>query len=304
MIRETEVSVLSDFVPAKIEPWIRAPHVKGRTQINRRAAVTRLAGWLAHPKRRLVPRGLFDDLDEIAVKSHPPRRLSVSGVAALMKAAAKHSAVDRKTKQRVRMLTNYVLRTFVGLRPSEVLDLADAPERINLDEGYVFVGDPRSRTHRAVKLTPSAKAWLTYSLELAPEIVFKARLHERVKADAKLNEIWEPDICRHTYGSFHLRRHRNDTLTADEMGNSVRVVRGFYAVPLTDEELAAFDRLLPPGWRWSKPKRKSQPSVPERITAPSSAAKRPSSGAGGIRSSTLHPSASTGTVAAPTPDPR
>jgi hypothetical protein len=314
MIRETGVVDVAEFVPDRIEPWIRAPHLKGRTQINRRAAVTRLARWLSHPKRRIVPRALFDDLEEIVAEGHPPRRLSVAQVSALLKAAAEHVAIERGSQRKaaaehvaiergsqrsVRMLTNYVLRTFVGLRPSEVLDLAAAPERVNLDEGYVFVGDPRSRTHRAVKLTPNAKAWLIYARDLAPEIVFKARLHERVKAAAGLLEVWEPDICRHTFGSFHLRRHRSDTMTADEMGNSVRVVRGFYAVPLTDEELAAFDRLLPPGWQWSKPKKKGAAPVPVRVTdSPRSARASPSADSADSVASTDHPSAPTGKAAA------
>jgi hypothetical protein len=249
--RETGIRTLNEFNLKLAESWINAPGIMSRTQIKRRATLTNFVTWLSNPKRKLVPSTLLDGLDEIKAGGEPPRRLTVAQVRAVIDAAIADAAIERGTKRPVRMIHNYALRTFAGLRPSEVLDLAAHPERINLEEGYVFVGDPATRTHRAVKLTESARAWLTWCRENAPEIVFKPRIHERVKAAAGVVDIWQPDICRHTFGSFHLRRCRDDRVTADDMGNFVRVVRGFYAVPLTDAELAAFDALLPDGWCWA-----------------------------------------------------
>jgi hypothetical protein len=252
MLRETGIKEVREFTPDNVEPWIHAPMLKGRSKINRRAVVTNLARWLAHPKRKIITRDLFGSLDEIqATDSEAQRRLSTAQVADLLRVAAELTGLDRTTGKRVRMLYNFALRTFAGLRPSEVEDLATHPDRVNMAEGYIFVGDARTRTHRAVKITPNARAWFEYCQAHCPEVVFKARLHERIKAATGLGEIWQPDICRHTFGSFYLRRTKNVNTTAEEMGNSPRVIRSFYAVPLTDEELKAFDLLLPPGYCWA-----------------------------------------------------
>lgn len=244
--RKAHIKNLGDMTFANAKDWIFADNLKPLTQRSRRTVLIGFVNWLAAKPRQLLPRDFLEGLPVIAGEGAAPRRLLSVQVSALMNAAAADSYTNEATGATGRMLHNYVLRTFVGLRPSEVEELAVNPKGINLNEGYVFANK------RAVKLEPNARAWLEYCRDNAPEIFFNPHVHNRVKIAAGLKKVWQPDICRHTYGSVHLRRYKDINRTVEDMGNSVNVVRRYYAVPMTDEERVAFDDLLPPGYRWKK----------------------------------------------------
>ena len=53
------------------------------------------------------------------------------------------------------------------------------------------------------------------------------------------------NILRHTFGSYHFALHRNENLTAAEMGNSPAMVFRHYRAVVTSKAAARFWNLLP-----------------------------------------------------------
>jgi hypothetical protein len=53
------------------------------------------------------------------------------------------------------------------------------------------------------------------------------------------------NILRHTFGSYHYALHRNENLTAAEMGNSPAIVFRHYRAVDTPEAAKQFWNLLP-----------------------------------------------------------
>jgi len=53
------------------------------------------------------------------------------------------------------------------------------------------------------------------------------------------------NVLRHTFGSYHYAMHRNENLTAAEMGNSPAMVFRHYRAVVTPEAAAKFWNLLP-----------------------------------------------------------
>jgi hypothetical protein len=54
------------------------------------------------------------------------------------------------------------------------------------------------------------------------------------------------NVLRHTFGSYHYALHRNENLTAAEMGNSPTMVFRHYRAVGTPEAATRFWNLLPP----------------------------------------------------------
>jgi hypothetical protein len=53
------------------------------------------------------------------------------------------------------------------------------------------------------------------------------------------------NVLRHTFGSYHYALHRNENLTAAEMGNSPAMVFRHYRAVVTPEAAAKFWNVLP-----------------------------------------------------------
>jgi hypothetical protein len=68
--------------------------------------------------------------------------------------------------------------------------------------------------------------------------------HERLQAVAKLTP-WPRNVLRHSFGSYHLAFHKNEALTAAEMGNSPAVIFQHYRALVTPEAADKFWKLLP-----------------------------------------------------------
>lgn len=68
--------------------------------------------------------------------------------------------------------------------------------------------------------------------------------HERLQVLAKLTP-WPRNVLRHSFGSYHLAFHKNEALTAAEMGNSPAVIFQHYRALVTPEAAGKFWKLLP-----------------------------------------------------------
>jgi hypothetical protein len=54
-----------------------------------------------------------------------------------------------------------------------------------------------------------------------------------------------PNVLRHSFGSYHFARHRNENLTAAEMGNSPAMIFQHYRAVVPPEAAARFWSIVP-----------------------------------------------------------
>jgi integrase len=142
-----------------------------------------------------------------------------------------------------------VLQCFGGLRPTEAERLRW--ERIYFETGQIEVLGETSKTGetRFVEMTPLLTAWLfPYRVKAGPITGdhFAKTLHS-VRAAAGLLP-WPKDVLRHTFASYWLAALRQDRAhLAEQMGNSLAVIRGHYRRAILPSVAEEFWKLTPPG---------------------------------------------------------
>jgi integrase len=65
---------------------------------------------------------------------------------------------------------------------------------------------------------------------------------------------WIPDILRHSYGSYWLKKHGNRAQLAENMGNSLQIIKKHYKRPVKNSDTALYWAILPIGAIASKEK--------------------------------------------------
>jgi integrase len=163
-----------------------------------------------------IPRPLLED--------RPVGILPVSAVSRLIRTAVAHMP---------KMVPSVAIALFAGLRRSELCAL-DWSE-INLASGTIEVKGVKAKTRqrRIVHLAAGLKAWLRPfrqdqgPVTLTPrDDTWGAHLHDLVRKAGIEN--YPHNALRHSFGSYHYELHRNEQLTASEMGNSPAVIFRHY----------------------------------------------------------------------------
>jgi hypothetical protein len=246
--------------------------VGAQTRRNDMNAVSSFCSWLVE-KRRL-DQNPFLKLRRPKIHRATPAVWTVEELARLL-------AFGRVWREG-HCLASLAVLNFVGARPSELTAtrLFYGRHPVARIEG----GKLRGRANRTVPLLPVALAWL--KLAGAPVTVTDVHRYDRKQIKARTGLRWVGDICRHTFISSQLALVEDDARVARAAGTSEDIIHRHYHSLRSKAEARAWAALRP-----------------ARVTAPSSGPALPSLDAGGIHSSRLHPSASTGTVAAPSPGP-
>lgn len=162
--------------------------------------------------------------------------LSPEQAEALLIAAKKYSESES--------LVPYVaISLFAGLRPGEAEQLCW--ERIRTESDQIEVRGETSKTRetRFVRIEPTLRSWLTPHLHKKGVIIGpNFRKHwEAVRRVAgfkfqrdEQGVPWPPDVMRHSFGSYWLAKYADRPRLAEEMGNSVGVIKAHYkrAIPL------------------------------------------------------------------------
>jgi site-specific recombinase XerC len=172
------------------------------------------------------------------VRRQRPAILDAAQLQSLLCAAS--PAISPQRWQSVRLLA------FGGQR-SSVLDWKD----VKLARGFIDVGGETAKTgrRRLGARSESLAAWLGF-LRTAERsccafgVLLQSALYE-AREKAGLKDEWSGNELRHSYASARLAETRNAALVAEELGNSVAIVRAHYAEVLTQEEAAAFFAVLP-----------------------------------------------------------
>lgn len=174
--------------------------------------------------------------------------------------------VPSKAEQLLRLCENqfpaytlfYAISLFAGLRPEECKLLKW--ENVNLEAGEIFVCRHTSKIKedRTVAIEPVLKAWLArYQPKNAkgfvtPQAAFKkitkaihVALGFRGGGKNQEAETWPQDVTRHSYGSYWLAKYKDRAHLAENMGNSIQIIKKHYKRAVSAADAAAFWMIAP-----------------------------------------------------------
>lgn len=141
----------------------------------------------------------------------------------------------------------FALATFAGLRPTEVARVQW--EDFNEKTSQLLVRKGKTPA-RHVDLEPTALAWLKYHRDNTAKdspFVTVTNLENRMKVirTAVFNGGWIQDGLRHGFGTYYKALTKDIEKVADQMGNSVAVVKRHYARAIPADECREFWALTP-----------------------------------------------------------
>lgn len=146
------------------------------------------------------------------------------------------------------LLAATTIGLFAGLRTSELAALDWQDVHLTGKQQFIEVAARKAKTRqrRIVSISDNLSSWLKPVARVAGPVVpdrYRER-HERLQTIAKLTP-WPRNILRHSFGSHHLAFHKNEALTAAEMGNSPAVIFQHYRALVTPEAAEKFWKLIP-----------------------------------------------------------
>ncbi len=178
-------------------------------------------------KRRPCP---LSTIEKPRITRARPAILSVAEFRALLNRA--------RSQERFDVLSWLVLGGLVGLRPSEVLRLEWAGIQFQTREIRIEPGWTKTHRARVIPLQRNALEWLRLIAASAAEKTGRVMPLEstwnnrwrrwRQDEDAPLPLVWwngKDDVLRHSYGTCRAAILRNSHNLAEEMGNSVTIIR-------------------------------------------------------------------------------
>jgi site-specific recombinase XerC len=199
--------------------------------INHRAALSNFFGYVL--KIGAASENPLSTIEKPRIKRARPAILSDTEFATLLNRARSQGRFD--------VLTWLVLGGLVGLRAYEVLRLERTGIHFQTREIRVEPGWTKTHRARVIPLQPNALEWLrliaAHTVEktgtvMPSESTWNNRWRRwRQDEEAPLPLAWwdgKDDILRHSYGTYRAAILRNSHNLAEEMGNSVTIVRTYY----------------------------------------------------------------------------
>jgi len=199
--------------------------------------------YCAENQGEKIPRAILDDAS--------PGILTVEQARALLNTTRKE---DPET------LSYVAMGLFAGLRRSELCALEWSEVDLNARTIEVKGVKAKTRQRRIVSISDNLASWLSIAPKTsrpAPscyEDVCGERLkniysERRDDAGAVIRKpivsAWPHNALRHSFGSYHYAKHRDENATAAEMGNSPGVVFRHYRAVVKPEAATSFWKLLP-----------------------------------------------------------
>jgi integrase len=183
--------------------------------------------------------------------AHLAKKIEVKDVEILsVGAAQKLLRTALASEQAASVLPYLAVSLFAGLRPDEARGLKW--EQVHFATGQIEVLKSTSKTKetRFVTLEPLLAEWLLPYRKAHGRIVgtnftkdWKA-IRELAGYNAE-SKPWPVDVLRHTFGSYWLAIHQDRARLAEEMGNSVEVIKKFYKRAIPRPSAEAFWKLQP-----------------------------------------------------------
>jgi integrase len=240
--------LLAEGLPRKInvheimEKEVRKHLAKYEKRASRNATIRHLRAFF----RWTAKRGWREDdptehIDKIREIDDAVSILTVPQVRKLLAACT----VDEECRP---LLASIAVGLFAGLRTGELAVLEWENIHLIGSQRFIEVAARKAKTRqrRIVSISDNLAAWLMPLAQVTGPVVPAAyrERHERLQILAKLTP-WPRNVLRHSFGSYHLAFHKNEALTAAEMGNSPAVIFQHYRALVTPEAADKFWRLLP-----------------------------------------------------------
>ena len=216
--------------------------------INHRAALSNLFGHAF--KIGATPENPLLTIEKPRIKRSRPAILNDKEFATLLDRA--------RTQRRFDILSWLILGGLVGLRPYEALRLEWAGIQFQTRE--IRIEPPWTKTHRAriSPLQPNALEWLKLIVAHTKDKTEKVMPAEstwnnrwrrwRQEEDTPLPLPWwvgKDDVLRHSFGTYRAAILRNSHNLAEEMGNSITIVRTYYDAVVSPSVAKLWWRMTP-----------------------------------------------------------
>jgi len=232
-----------------------------KTFNNYRNDISSLLTWCMDPQRRWVGKNVALDVpmydrDQLR-KSSTPDTLPVAKACEVMAAAATHQPSLAKA---------YALMLFAGIRPAEEGELfklarhPDVDKLVNIRTRTIRIPVECSKVKRLRKIAMSDNLARWLSL---PGPILPTNAARHLDAFRPLHDL-TPDVCRHSFCTYHVATGGSLADTAMQSGNSETVIRDHYADQVTNDEAAPFWRIIPNDKRGAVIAPEPQPGQPPK----------------------------------------
>lgn len=233
---------------ADIEDWIAESEWEPRTRKNYIVTLTTIFNYAigseycaVNPAER-VARPILED--------KPPGILTPGEAEKLLAAA-----LDCMPE----MATPIAIGLFAGLRRSEICALDWSEIDLEARTIEVKASKAKTRQRRIVTIQENLLEWLLKPTkkkgDVAPDVdLFGERLKHLVNGRAATDDDpgrpavvkeWPHNGLRHSFGSYHFGKYKNENLTAAEMGNSPGVVFKHYRAVVKQPDVESYLQITP-----------------------------------------------------------
>ena len=228
---------LSDLTLDELKDWIAHDEWEPRTRINYLTKISQLFLWAI--RKKWADSNLTEQIDRPKADDTTPEIYSIEESENLLSHADKFG-----------LLPYIAIGLFAGIRTAEMARLDG--KIINFETKSIAIGADvaKKRSRRSVDICPALFSFLEpLKDKLASgqvEIIgptFRRNRNELVEA-AGLSE-WKGNGLRHSFGTYHLASFRDDSETANQMGNSIEMVHKHYKAVATKEQAQRFWNLRP-----------------------------------------------------------
>ncbi|MGC1481867.1 MAG: site-specific integrase [Chthoniobacterales bacterium] len=228
-------SLISGITKSEILDWLDEENFSSATRNNYIRDLKILFNFAAREKRLAL-----NPLAEISREEVPGDEVSVLSIRDIARVLVAASHIPE-------MKTATALKFFAGLRTSEVQRL-DWSE-VKSDTIIVAAKKAKTRSRRPVSISRNLSLWLAEDArrtEAPAPTGADWRRHFALLKWLSGIDPWPRNCQRHGYGSYHLALHKNENLTAMEMGNTPDiVVRHYRAVIDSPKDVETFWNLNP-----------------------------------------------------------
>lgn len=231
--------VLSEVGHPDIEDWLEEMDTQARTRRNHLKALQTLFRFAVRRGYCMMNPALR--VDAPICDDRSPGVLTPDQAKALLRAAVVDGSV---------LVTVIAIALFAGLRRSELFRLCG--EEVDLEENAIEVKAAKAKTRRRrlVTISPTLRAWLEAFPPPCGRLLSMGHIDSlgiEIRRIAQLAGItvWPHNALRHTFGSHHYATHRNENLTAYEMGNTPEIVFKNYRALMKPSVAAAYGAILP-----------------------------------------------------------
>lgn len=216
-----------------LEAWLDK---HGYVQVTRGNFKVLFTGFFNYAmKRGLLKINPANAIERPTVDEKIPEVFSVTEAERLLRAAEMHDT---------RMEPYFAIALFAGVRPVELQQLDWSNVDLKSRRIRVVPETAKKRRQRYVDISDNLAAWLEPFAQEAGLVFFSRKAFDRVRRDGKIR--WAGDICRHSYGSYHLAMHDNAALTSLQMGHrDTDVLFEHYRDLVTREDAGKYWSIMP-----------------------------------------------------------